>query len=30
MGSLKSGAGKDVMKRGLNGNCMGKKTSVEI
>jgi len=30
MGALSSGAGKDVMKRGLNGNRVGKKTSVEI
>jgi len=30
MEALSSGAGKDVMKRGLNRNCVGKKTSIEI
>jgi hypothetical protein len=30
MVALNYGAGKDVVKRGLNGNCVGKETSVEI
>jgi hypothetical protein len=30
MGTHNSGAGKDVVKRGLNGCCVGEETPVEI
>jgi len=30
MGALKFGAGKNFVKMGLNGSCIGKETSIEI
>jgi len=30
VGTLSFGAGKDVVKRGLNGSCVGKETPTEI
>jgi len=30
MGTLSFGAGKDGVKRGLNGSCVGKETPTEI